>query len=157
MKQFLITLMAFAGLIIATQAQQGAVTGTPESLGVSMTVFQPPALTIAGREQVFTAMIAERVAAIEDMEFPAIRRVNGRVLRKLTTKDYNHDGLAFVGLNAKLDADVAAHYATVAAGYIRNRVYPNEVANEESELAYNRSEYQRNINSGKWHKFQNGD
>jgi hypothetical protein len=72
-----------------------------------------------------------------------------------STSGYNHDGLAFAGLNAKLVTAAKIHANEVANGYVSTTDYDDGTPFAFAKVDC--SEYQRNIKSGKWKKFENGE
>lgn len=142
MKRTLLTVMALASLIIATQAQtqtavsQGPVTGSSTSSDGTFTVFHgPPTVVLSVLDNLYLQKVAERTAALDALIYPTVELPNGIAWRKAeSTKEYNHDGLAFQGY-----------------------VYPVHEFDSEAVSPASSSDYAKNIKSGKWRKFENGE
>jgi hypothetical protein len=66
---------------------------------------------------------------------------------------YNHDGLAFEDLNSKLETAALAHADEI------KKAYQNLEHNMPFDFALqpDLTAYHKNIKSGKWHKFVNGE
>jgi hypothetical protein len=175
MKQLLLTLMAFASLIIGTRAQSDTAVIYPD-LGSTVRsdgtwtqfIGKPIVVMRSHAEQFFIDSRAAFDAALDDEQVPSVTRINGIAWNKFTGhKDYNHDGLAFQGLSDKYVALYVAHADVIKNGYTfsdTNLGRPvitfgeaGPIASVEPEpVALGKSDYAKNVKSGKWRKFVNG-
>jgi hypothetical protein len=144
MKKFLLTLTAAAILTIAAQAQTstgvqaGAVTGSAESSNGSWTVYHAaPVVSTSFIDKFINDSKADFTARLDAMEAPATSLPNGVVGGK-GEPSFNHDGQAIAGLSRP---DVKALESTQSE--------------HDTQVAV--VEYRKNIKSGKWAKFVNGE
>lgn len=169
MKKFLLTLMAVASLTIVSQAQTETAiyrpeTGAAQNDDGSWSVFTgTPIVTLGHSDKFFIDSKLASDAALDDLNIPAVARPNGLAFRKsLSHKESNHDGLAFQGLNTLYASRAAQHADVLQSGYTFS---DSNVGNSEAAgptesadaLVLAESIYAKNIKSGKWHKFVNGE
>jgi hypothetical protein len=159
MQKILLTLTMLASLTIAAQAQSqtavtaGAVTGTAETNGVVTVYRGAPAVTVSPGDKFVADSYAAFRGALDDLETAPMSLPPVSVTRKsATSKAYNHDGLAFQGLKAKQSADALAHAQEINNAFTFSE--SNEGMTESMKPA---ADYAKNIKSGKWRKFVNGE
>jgi hypothetical protein len=164
MKQITLTLMALATLTIATYAQSNKIAIYPDLGGVlnsdgswTQYIGKPVVIYRTKADQIFIDSKAEFNIELDNLGVATVTLPNGIAWNKSSGKsEYNHDGMAFQGLNSQYDSYSSAHADIVKNGFLfhRNQLTDSDAA---SPLALGESTYAKNIKSGKWRKFANGE
>ena len=150
-------ILAAAGLTLTSvnsQAQAGpnATLGAP----TSMDVHRDGSGAITSTNEHFEATVTKITLKVLSPSDTAAR--GGAYAESLSyASGYNHDGLAFQDLNKALDAAASAHAAEIKAGYQSPQYDDTPFAIGFYPDQPDLTEYHKNIKSGKWHKFVNGE
>ena len=147
MKTILLTLAAVACLAIWVHAQTptgatpGAATGSAESSDGTFTVFHaPPIFTISAADKFFIDLRAATDAALDDEQIPTVGRPNGLATRKSGPL---REGPASQGFERPVDS------GDDVIGIDQPRI--------DSDFAAAVALYRKNVKSGKWKAFENGE
>lgn len=143
--------MAVASLTIVAQAQTEDFVYRPETGAAinddgTYTVFTGPPIIvkITRADQFFFDSKAAFDLALDYEQMPTVSFPNGLAWRKSASrKEYNHDGQAYAGIAVNQSNEDEG--GTISDDQLQR----NLVALQH--------EYEKNIKSGKWHKFVNGE